>query len=256
MFGVFNDIAMNPTANQYAADFIQKKIREIVKDPETARKLTPTDPYAKRPAADYGYYETFNRENVTLVDIKNEEPIVEITEKGIRTENQEYELDMIIFATGFDAVDGNYTKINIKGRNGVAIKDKWQDGPNGYMGMMESDFPNMFMILGPLGPFTNLVPAIETEVEWIANSIKYVIDNGYDTVEPTQEAIENWRALCQEIANATVFANTQSWIFGANVPGKKESVRHYMGGLQNFRIETEQRGYSELIFNKKFEKVT
>ena len=136
MFGVFNDIAINPKSNEAAASFIRKKIREIVKDPETARKLTPTQPYAKRPAADYGYYETFNRDNVSLVDIK-ECPIETVTEKGIRTADGEHELDVIIFATGFDAVDGNYTKIDMTGCGGMTMKDrmerwtKWIFGNNG-----------------------------------------------------------------------------------------------------------------------------
>ena len=153
MFGTFGDIAINPEANEAAANFIRKKIKEIVKDPETARKLTPTGLYAKRPLCDNGYYDTYNRDNVSLVSVK-ETPIVEITPNGVRTTDGEYELDVLIFATGFDAVDGNYTKIDMRGRDGITMKEKWADGPTGYLGMMNTHFPNAFMILGPNGPFT------------------------------------------------------------------------------------------------------
>ena len=139
MFGTFSDIAINPEANEAAASFIRKKIQEIVKDPETARKLTPTGLYAKRPLCDNGYYNTFNRDNVSLVSVK-ENPIVEITPKGVRTTDGEYELDVLIYATGFDAVDGNYTKIDMRGRDGITMNEKWADGPTGYLGMMNSIF--------------------------------------------------------------------------------------------------------------------
>ena len=143
MFGTFGDIATNPESNEAAASFIRKKLQEIVKDPETARKLTPTGLYAKRPLCDNGYYDTFNRDNVSLVSVK-ETPIVEITPKGVRTTDGEYELDVLIFATGFDAVDGNYTKIDMRGRDGITMKEKWADGPTGYLGMMNTHFPNAF----------------------------------------------------------------------------------------------------------------
>ena len=141
MFGTFGDIATNPESNEAAASFIRKKLQEIVKDPETARKLTPTGLYAKRPLCDNGYYATYNRDNVSLVSVK-ETPIVEVTPNGVRTTDGEYELDVLIFATGFDAVDGNYTKIDMRGRDGMTMKEKWADGPTGYLGMMNTHFPN------------------------------------------------------------------------------------------------------------------
>lgn len=249
MFGTFGDIAINPEANEAAAEFIRKKIRQIVKDPETARKLTPTGYYAKRPLCDNGYYETYNRENVSLVDVK-ENPIVEITPKGVRTTDGEYELDVLIYATGFDAVDGNYTKIDMRGRGGVTMREKWADGPTGYLGMTNTDFPNLFMILGPNGPFTNLPPSIETQVEWISDTVKYMIENNIETIEPKPEAENEWVETCREIANSTLFSKAESWIFGANIPGKKHAVYFYLGGLGNYRKVLEESGYKGFIFNQ------
>jgi len=248
MFGTFNDIATNPEANEAAANFIRKKIQEIVKDPETARKLTPTGLYAKRPLCDNGYYNTYNRDNVSLVSVK-ENPIVEITPKGVRTTDGEYELDVLIYATGFDAVDGNYTKIDIRGREGITMSEKWADGPTGYLGMMNTNFPNLFMILGPNGPFTNLPPSIETQVEWISDTVKYMIDNDISTIEPKQEAEDEWITTCQTISDQTLFSKGESWIFGANIPGKKNTVMFYLGGLGNYRRTLEESGYKGFIFD-------
>ena len=249
MFGTFGDITTDYEANEAASDFIRRKIKSIVMDPETARKLTPTGLYAKRPLCDIGYYETFNRDNVSLVDVKAN-PIVEITPKGIRTTDGEYELDVIIYATGFDAVDGNYTKINMRGRGGVAMREKWEDGPTGYLGMTNTDFPNLFMILGPNGPFTNLPPSIETQVEWISGTIKHLVDNNLTTIEPTEEGEKEWVELCRSIANQTLFSKTESWIFGANIPGKKNAVMFYMGGLGNYRKILKETGYKNFIFDR------
>jgi cation diffusion facilitator CzcD-associated flavoprotein CzcO len=251
MFGTFSDIATNPEANEAACEFIRKKIREIVKDPETARKLTPTGLYAKRPLCDNGYYDTFNRDDVSLVDVK-ENPIVEITPKGIRTTDGEYELDVLIYATGFDAVDGNYIKIDLRGRGGVTMREKWEDGPAGYFGMTNTDFPNLFMILGPNGPFTNLPPTIETQVEWISDTVKYMVENNIKTIEPTQDAEKEWLTTCSTIADATLFPKAESWIFGANIPGKKNAVRFYMGGLGNYRKVLEETGYKGFAFDHAF----
>ena len=249
MFETFGDITTDYDANEAAADFIRRKIKSIVKDPETARKLTPTGLYARRPLCDIGYYETFNRDNVSLVDVKAN-PIVEITPKGIRTTDGEYELDVIIYATGFDAVDGNYTKIDMRGRGGVAMREKWADGPTGYLGMTNTDFPNLFMILGPNGPFTNLPPSIETQVEWISDTIKHLVDNNLTTIEPTEEAEKEWVETCRNIANQTLFSKAESWIFGANIPGKKNTVMFYMGGLGNYRKILKETGYKNFIFDR------
>jgi cyclohexanone monooxygenase len=231
MFETFCDIATDEAANETAAAFIRGKIAEVVKDPETARKLTPTDLYAKRPLCDSGYYATFNRDNVSLVDVKAN-PIAEVTPKGIKTaDGVEHELDVLIFATGFDAVDGNYTRIDLRGRNGLTIQEKWKSGPTSYLGVANADYPNLFMILGPNGPFTNLPPSIETQVEWISDLIKHMNDTGHEVVEATHEGEDGWTATCKEIAGYTLFPKADSWIFGANIPGKTKTVMFYLAGL-------------------------
>ncbi|KAK5031514.1 hypothetical protein LTR13_007842 [Exophiala sideris] len=179
MFGTFCDVSYDEAANKAAADFIRRKIHGIVNNPEKARKLSPTDYYARRPLCDSGYYESFNRDNVDLVDLK-ETRIIEITPTGVRTRGGKvHELDVIVFATGFDAVDGNYTRLAIRGRDGLNLKDHWSEvGPISYLGISMPSFPNMFMILGPNGPFTNLPPTIETQVEFISDLIETAENSG------------------------------------------------------------------------------
>jgi cyclohexanone monooxygenase len=256
MFGTFADIATNPEANAAAAAFIRSKIAEIVDDPETARKLTPTDLYAKRPLCNEGYYESYNRDNVELVSIK-ENPIREITPAGVRTaDGVEHELDVLVFATGFDAVDGNYRAMDLRGRGGRHINEHWADGPTSYLGVSKAGFPNMFMILGPNGPFTNLPPSIEAQVEWIGELIRNAERNGVRTVEPTQAAEDGWTATCEEIANMTLFPQAESWIFGANIPGKKNTVMFYMAGLGAYRqqlAEVADAGYKGFELSKQNE---
>ena len=253
MFGTFCDIATSQVANDAAADFIKKKIGQIVKDPETARKLMPKDIYAKRPLCGQNYFEVYNRDNVTLADVKAD-PIAEFTPTGIRLESgAEHDLDVVIFATGFDAVDGNYTKMDMRGRNGVTMRDKWKDGPLGYLGMMETDFPNLFMILGPNGPFTNLPPSIETQVEWISDTIAMMEAKGLCCIEPTEAARDEWVGLCATIADMTLFPKAESWIFGANIPGKKNVVMFYLAGLGNYRNAinaVKDGGYQTMIFDR------
>ncbi|WP_228002337.1 flavin-containing monooxygenase [Nocardia australiensis] len=235
MFGTFGDIATDEAANEAAASFIRSKISEIVKDPEKARKLTPHDLYARRPLCDNGFFETFNQDHVDIVALK-ETPFREITPKGVVTEDGKlHELDVLIFATGFDAVDGNYRRMEIRGRNGQHINDHWGGQPTSYLGISTTNFPNWFMVLGPNGPFTNLPPSIETQVEWISEMIGYAERNGVKAIEPTPEVEAEWTETCTQIANATVFTKVDSWIFGANVPGKKPSVLFYLGGLGNYR---------------------
>jgi cyclohexanone monooxygenase len=235
MFGTFNDIATNPEANAAAAAFIRSKIAEIVRDPETARKLTPTDVYAKRPLCNEGYYEAYNRDNVELVSIK-ENPIERITPAGVRTaDGVEHELDVLVLATGFDAVDGNYRAMDLRGRGGRHIDEHWTEGPTSYLGVAKSGFPNMFMILGPNGPFTNLPPSIEAQVDWIGELIGHAERSGVRTIEPTPDAESGWTETCEDIANQTLFPQAESWIFGANIPGKKNAVMFYMAGHSAYR---------------------
>jgi cation diffusion facilitator CzcD-associated flavoprotein CzcO len=240
MFETFSDIGVDLDANKAAQDFIRKKIGQIVKNPETARKLMPTELHAKRPLCDAGYFETFNRENVSLVDLKAN-PIVEMTEKGVKTsDGVEHELDVLIFATGFDAVDGNFKRMDLRGRDGLRIQDHWADGPSAYMSIATSQFPNMFMVLGPNGPFCNLPPAIETQVDWIGQIVQHMESNGIATIEPDQKAETEWGDACLEIAKQTLFFQTASWIFGQNVPGKKQAVNFFLGGLNGFRTKVKE----------------
>lgn len=230
MFATFSDIGTSREANDAATDFIRRKIRQIVKDPKVADLLTPRDLYARRPICCDGYYEAFNRDNVDLVDIKSH-PIVEITEKGILTDDGEYELDVIVFATGFDAVTGNYLKIDHTGRNGLSLREHWSERPRVHLGLMSAGFPNLFMIFGPMGPFTNQPPAHEVQVNWVADTISHVRDKGLAAIEPSPEAEQGWLDLCDEIASGTLFPLVDSWINGANVPGKPIAVMFYMAGM-------------------------
>ncbi|QYB01143.1 NAD(P)/FAD-dependent oxidoreductase [Rhodococcus sp. USK10] len=235
MFATFGDIATDEEANEAAASFIRAKIAEVIEDPETARTLTPTGLFARRPLCDDGYHRVFNRANVEAVGIK-ENPIREVTAHGVVTEDGVlHELDVLVFATGFDAVDGNYRRMQIRGRDGVNINDHWGGQPTSYLGISTANFPNWFMVLGPNGPFTNLPPSIETQVEWISETIAYAERSGLRAIEPTPEAEAEWTDTCTEIANMTVFTKVDSWIFGANIPGKKPSVLFYLGGLGNYR---------------------
>lgn len=261
MFETFCDISYDEAANEAAADFIRKKIAETVKDPETVRKLTPTDYYARRPLCDAGYYEQFNRANVKLVDLKDT-PISQLVPNGVKLDNGEvHELDLLVFATGFDAVDGNYSRVAIRGRDGHSLKEHWAAiGPTSYLGISVPDFPNMFMVLGPNGPFTNLPPTIETQVEFITDLIERAelsraghmvngnsnsltngnantgrLTNGPKVIEATGEAEEQWTELCDNLSSGSLFRKTDSWIFGANIPGKKPAVMFFFGGLANYR---------------------
>ena len=250
MFGTFNDIAVDAAANEEASSFIRRKIAQIVKDPETARKLTPTDLYARRPLCDSGYYEIFNRSNVSLVDCKAS-PITEIRPNGIVTaDGTLHELDMIIFATGFDAVDGNYKVMDLRGRNGVSMKEHWQDGATGFMGTMTAGFPNMFMVLGPHGPFSNLPPAIEMQVNQIADLVAKATRDGLASVEVSAAKEAEWVAHCDQLAAGSLFSQVDSWIFGANIAGKKQTLVFYFGGVGGYGKEAADlisNGYPGLI---------
>jgi cyclohexanone monooxygenase len=198
--------------------------------------------YARRPLCDGGYYEQFNRDNVFLVDL-DETPITCITEGGIKTRDGiEHELDVLIFATGFDAVDGNYTRIRIRGRDGKTLKDHWAGGPTSFLGVSVAHFPNMFMVTGPQGPFCNIPAAIEAFVEFITATIKEAERISAETkraafVEPTEQSEQEWNSVCKKAVEGSLFQEAASWIFGGNVPGKPIAVRFYFGGLKNFRAE-------------------
>lgn len=235
-FETFDDIMTDQRSNDAAADFVRRKIRSIVKDPETAAKLTPDYTFfAKRPPSGHFYYETFNRPNVTLVDVKND-PIREVTETGVATGSAHYEVDMIIFAIGFDAGTGPLMAIDVRGRDGATISEKWAHGPVTYMGLMLEKFPNFFMIMGPQSPFGNIPTIIESEVDWI----KKVIDKNDEvggTVEPTHDAEIAWNEKLEQCYQATLLpagVALKTWFLGANVAGKPVSVLFFFGGVNAF----------------------
>ena len=255
VYGSFGDVMTNKDANDTAADFIRSKIRETVKDPETVEKLLPLDhPYgSKRALMDTNYFETYNRENVDLVDLRRT-PIQEITPKGIRTSEKEFEFDAIVFATGFDAMTGTFMKIDIQGRDGITLKDKWAEGPKTYLGLQVAGFPNMFMLTGPGSPsvLTNMPVAIEQHIEWVADFIDWMNSHGLETAEPDPQAEKDWDAHVQEEANKTLYMQANSWYLGANIPGKPRVFMPYTGGMGTYRKkcnEIAENGYEGFVLN-------
>ncbi|OAL20468.1 hypothetical protein AYO20_11488 [Fonsecaea nubica] len=236
MFGGFADLTVNRRANEAACEFIKGKIRQTVKDPEKAKLLLPRQPYARRPLCDGGYYQQFNRDNVHVVDLQAS-PIQEITPTGIRTaDGRDFAFDVIVFATGFEAVDGNYLRLSITGRDGLSLQDQWRNsGPRAYMGVSVAGFPNLFLVTGPQGAFSNIPVLIETHVEFITRVIAEAERRRVPQVEASQEAQDRWVAVCEHLAEGSIFREAQSWIFGSNVPGKVTSTRFFFGGLGNYR---------------------
>jgi len=247
MFDGFSDIATNKEANEAACAFIRKKIGQIVHDPEKARKLQPHDAYARRPLCDGGYFVQFNRPHVDVVSLQ-ETPIMRITPKGIETTAGLHELDVIVFATGFDAVEGNYNRVRIRGRNGLTLKDYWEPkGPTSYLGVSVPNFPNLLMVSGPQGPFTNIAPAIEAHVQVISGLIARAENARARSggrmkplIESLPDAEQKWLDECELMAEGSLFKSTASWIFGHNVPGKKLALRFYFGGLKAFYAAVQQ----------------
>ncbi|MGH2586423.1 MAG: flavin-containing monooxygenase, partial [Dehalococcoidia bacterium] len=254
-FGSFKDVATDRRANDTASEFIRSKIRATVKDPETAEKLVPTDhPFSsKRALIDTNYFETYNRANVTLVDIRHA-PIQEITPTGIRTEDGEYDLDIIVFATGFDAMTGTFFRIDIRGRDGLPLKEKWAEGPKTYLGLASAGFPNMFMITGPGSPsvLSNMPVSIEQHVEWISDLIEDLRERGVDVIEADAGAESAWVAHVNEIAEFTLFPLADSWYLGANIPGKPRVFMPYPGGVGTYRQkcnEIRANGYEGFVLS-------
>jgi cation diffusion facilitator CzcD-associated flavoprotein CzcO len=251
--GSFKDIAVDRRANDTASEFIRSKIREIVKDPETADRLVPTDhPFSsKRALIDTDYFETYNRDNVTLVDIRHS-PIQEITPTGIRTEDEEYPLDIIVFATGFDAMTGPFFRIDIRGRGGLSLKEKWAEGPKTYLGLASAGFPNFFMITGPGSPsvLSNMPVSIEQHVEWISDCIEDLRERGVEVIEADAGAEAAWVAHVNEVAEQTLYLLADSWYVGANIPGKPRVFMPYPGGVGIYRqkcIDVRANGYEGFI---------
>ncbi len=227
----FSDMILDRKANDYAADFVREKIAAIVKDPVLAEKLTPrTIIGCKRLCADTGYFETFNRPNVSLVDV-NDEPIREITSGGIRVGEREIGLDILIFATGFDAMTGALLAVDIRGRGGLPLRSKWEAGPRTYLGIATAGFPNLFMITGPGSPsvLSNMVPSIEQHVNWIGDCLTYMESRGRSSIEAEPAAEDEWVAHVNEVASSTLYPGCNSWYLGANVPGKPRVFMPYFG---------------------------
>ncbi|MFI5607011.1 flavin-containing monooxygenase [Amycolatopsis sp. NPDC051903] len=238
MLETFNDLAVDQESNDHASDFIRRKIRETVTDPATAELLCPKDyPFnGKRPPGGHGYYEAYNRENVHLIDIKSA-PIDEITPRGIVVGGRPYELDVLIFATGFDAMTGTLTRIDIVGRGGEVLREHWADGLKTNLGVSVHGFPNFFMILGPQTPYANLPVAIQAGVGWIADAVEYAREHGIERLESTAEAEREWADEVRRAGSATIMASgakANAWFIGANIPGKPLEFNVYMGGADAY----------------------
>ena len=236
--GSYMDLLFNEEANQMAADFVRAKIKETVHDPEVAESLAPKDhPFgSKRLCVDIDYFETYNRPNVTLVDLKRT-PLVGFTPRGIRTTAGEHEVDAIVFATGFDAMTGALLNIDIRGRGGESMRDAWADGPHTYLGIMVAGFPNLFTITGPGSPsvLSNMVISIEQHVDWLADLFTHMTERGVDCIEANADAQDAWGAHVVDIANLTLFPRASSWYVGANIPGKPRVFMPYVAGVAVYR---------------------
>ena len=254
--GAFGELFADQVVNDYVSDFVRARIRERVQDPQVAAKLMPTD-YGfgtRRVPLESGYYETFNRANVSLVDT-NATPIERFTDTGIKTGDAEHPLDMMIFATGFDAGTGALTAIDIRGRDGLSLKDAWaRDGIRAWLGLQVHGFPNMFMIMAPLSPaaaFCNVPTCSQQQADWISNCIAHTHAKGSKSIEPTAQAEAAWGEHHDQLANATLVPKTKSWYMGTNIDGKPRRLLAYVGGASTYRYACDKiaaDGYQESIF--------
>jgi cyclohexanone monooxygenase len=234
----YNNLILDKTANDTAADFVRGKIAEIVKDPATARLLQPDNhPIgSKRICVDTEYYATFNRPNVTLVDIRSA-GIEQVLPNAVRSGAKDYEIDALVLATGFDAMTGSVAKIDIRGHGGKTLNQKWAEGPKTYLGLMSEGFPNLFVITGPGSPsvLSNMIVSIEQHVDWIADCLAWMRARGFATMEATAEAEDKWVAHVNEVAHLTLYPQANSWYMGANIPGKPRIFMPYIGGVGVYR---------------------
>ena len=241
LFGVsrtYGDLLLDPAANELASEFVRGRIRDIVDDPAVAEALSPRNhPFGtKRPCLDTGYYATFNRENVTLIDL-HASPIVEITPAGVQTSDREVELDVLVFATGFDAMTGPILGVDIVGRDGQPLREKWSAGPRTYLGLATAGFPNLFTVTGPGSPsvLSNMMVSIEQHVDWITDCLVALREQGASTIEATVAAEDGWVEHVNEVASMTLMPQANSWYMGANVPGKPRVFMPYVGGVGLYR---------------------
>jgi cyclohexanone monooxygenase len=234
----YTDLLVNKASNDTASEFVRNKIRSIVRDPAVAELRAPKDhPIGtKRLCLDTEYYETYNRDNVTLVDVRSA-PIEEITERGVKTRDAEYELDAIVFATGFDAMTGALREIDIRVGNGPTLAEKWAAGPLTYLGLMVAGFPNMFIITGPGSPSvkTQMIVAIEQHMDWIADCLATLRAREMTRIEPTPEAERDWVQHVNDVADSTLYPLANSWYMGANIPGKPRVFMPYVGGFAGYK---------------------
>jgi cation diffusion facilitator CzcD-associated flavoprotein CzcO len=229
-FGGYADIPIDKEANDVAANFVRNKIKDLVKDPETASLLTPDYHIGgKRLCVDTGYFETFNRENVHLINLK-ENPIKEVSATKIESD-KDYEIDTLILATGFDAMTGALTNIDISGRNNVKLNEQWEKGAKSYLGLGISNFPNLFTVTGPGSPsvLSNMMPSIEQHVNWITDCIDWMVQNDKSVIESSETAEEDWMKLVNEIADMTIFTDTKSWYNGSNIDSKAKAFLPFIG---------------------------
>jgi cyclohexanone monooxygenase len=243
LLSAYTDTLTDKAANDTAAEFIRDQIRSIVKDPAVAEMLTPRS-FAfgtKRPCLDTGYYDTFNKAHVHLVDLRAT-PLTQITPTGVRTSARDYPFDAIVFATGFDAMTGALNRIDIRGRGGTALKDKWSDGPRSYLGIAVAGFPNLFTITGPSSPavLSNMVVSIEQHVEWITDCIAFLRARDIAEIDATVEAEDGWVTHVEEAANGTLYPTADSWYIGANVPGKPRVFMAYVAGVGVYRQKCDE----------------
>jgi len=234
----FSDLLLNKDANDTAAEFVRRKIRALVRDPAVAEALAPTNhPIGtKRICVDTRYYETFNRDNVTLVNLR-QDPILEVTATGIRTQAGTHALDALVCATGFDAMTGTILAMDLRGMGGLSLRQVWADGPRAHLGLMVAGFPNMFMITGPGSPsvLSNMIVSIEQHVDWVAGLLAHMQARGLARVEADAEAQEEWVAHVNEVAHRTLYPQANSWYMGANIPGKPQLFMPYVGGVGTYR---------------------
>jgi cation diffusion facilitator CzcD-associated flavoprotein CzcO len=257
MLGTFSDLLVNPEANEYVAEFVRGKISELVKDPALAEKLKPRGYpiFARRPCIDETYYETYNLPTVHLVDCLTD-PIVEITDKGVRTQSGEIELDMLILATGYDGLTGALLAFDVVGRQGRTVNGKWSEGARSYLGLMMEGFPNLFMTTGPNGPaaLANIIRINEHDVDWIADLMTHMAENGLTAAEPTKAAEDAWMQIVSTLAQRTLVSKAKTWYVGANVKDKPQGLTLFTGGFLKYRehcAAVVQDGHRALSFERK-----
>ena len=253
---VYNNLGLDRTANDTAADYVRGKIAEIVRDPATAKLLQPNShPIGtKRICIDTDYFATFNRPNVSLIDIKTN-PIQEITANAVRVAGRDHEVDALVMATGFDAMTGSVARIDIRGRGGQTLNQKWAEGPKTYLGLMSAGFPNLFIVTGPGSPsvLSNMIVSIEQHVDWIADGLVHLRRHCLATMEASREAEEKWVAHVNEVASGTLYPQANSWYMGANIPGKPRIFMPYIGGVGVYRRicdEVAAKGYDGFVLGR------